>query len=356
MLTLGIVKNVTTTSLIAGQESQSSNIVTTKNSVLEGYEDKVEFVRENDSIVMSAEVLNNLGIVKIYWSEDVDGALYRLSVSDVMLVVCLSEVDDEQIVTIYYDAFEHASNEAHREIDLDKTKNLLNGITNSLKEYGITFDNKTLQDMGTKNLYKAQTGEKATIMHFWLADSICILLSFVLMVGISFSMSRDNETGVVKQLSYTPMKLHTYVNIRLVLYSLLGFIQITFMLLLFMAFGVNIGTNFFGDIFIGLLFSISFGCFCMLASNAKNQISAISLIVLFILLPLFLLEIGVISFKSLIIKIILNISPVTSLSLLLKSFSFYGTLKPVYLVILVIQAIIYYILTLQILRKKTGRI
>jgi ABC-2 type transport system permease protein len=188
-------------------------------------------------------------------------------------------------------------------------------------------------------------------MPFAIEVACCVGL--VLMLGLAYSISRDNETQVSKNIAYLPVGVHKYLFSKIIPYFLLGMAQLALMFVLgSVFFNINFATNFFVVLMLSSLFILSILLLSSLFSMFKSQIAAVFVDMLVILLPVFVSTIVYVQACPVYIQAILDCFPITPYITFLNSMIFNGVVIWEYVFIFLVQIIVYYALTITILKRR----
>ena len=282
---------------------------------------------------------------ELTWKTDLNECVRDLQLGYINLIVYVDNTDTNNVKIIYDDSSTYST--AYKDtLVLEGYKYSYYTIKDLLNDAGVSIDgiNFNLEPLSSD----------MSILKSMEPTIFAMVIAFVLIIGISYTMARDNETGVMKQLSYTPMSINKYLFVRWTFFLFLSILQSAVIILTINLFGVNQMNRFLGLMGISMLFGMAFTSLSLMLATSKNQISTISLAIVFILLPIIIMLAGMNKF-SVAIKIILYISPLTPFILSFKSFLNFGVLDYTNLLILIIETIIYFIFASFILNKKYGK-
>ena len=174
------------------------------------------------------------------------------------------------------------------------------------------------------------------------------------MLGLAYSISKDNETNVAKNTLYMPIGLHKYLWSKVVPYILLGVVESAVLVLLGrLLFGISPVINPIVIILFTLLFimaSIMLGLVC---ANFKNQISTVFCSIGTILIPEFILVSTFAGALPLYVKIFLYLTPIGAFDMLFNPMLYSGVIAWANVLYLILQIIFYYVVAWLILKKRT---
>lgn len=285
--------------------------------------------------------------VDVKWQDNLEDAIYNLKISKISLIVFVDTKQEPNTITIIYDISNQISTTYKDVLIQQGYKYSYLSIKEALSEWGIEIADTTFN-------WQSLNDAKNSFIKGIEPTAIAIILAFIMAIGISYTMARDNETGVIKQLSYTPMSTNKYLGVRWTFFAILGVLQSLVMILTFWAFGVPHGINVFGLWGLSSLMGFAFASLALLFSTAKNQISSVSMSVVAIIAPVVLVAIGAIGTNP-VLQFIMYLSPLTPFVLNFKSYLYYGVIDLVPLIIMIAEIFIYYFIALAILKKKSGK-
>jgi hypothetical protein len=124
-------------------------------------------------------------------------------------------------------------------------------------------------------------------LSFSIEVACCV--SIILMLGLAYSLARDNETQVSKNICYIPVGVNKYLLSKTIPYILLGILELTVMYGLgYICFDIKYEINIFLIVLLSIFFIASVVALGLIFSLLKSQIATIFLDMLSILLPLFI--------------------------------------------------------------------
>lgn len=289
-----------------------------------------------------------VGEGEIAWTENLEDAIVNLKLKNTLMVLFVDANKEPQEIQIYYDPSNILSSALATNTQMLQEKYAYVTVINFLESYFVSVDESyfhlaTFNSVLHANLYTQS-----------FPGFFAIFLAFVLMVGVSFSIARDNETQVFKQLCYTPLSTNKYLLVKGVLYVAIGIIDVLTMLLVSLIFGFNCVGSVWLFLLYSLLFILSFIAMNMFFSTTKNQISSISLTLLFILVPIIVGMQFSLNNLPVALQILLLVSPLTSFLEIAKTHILFGVCNYIYIIIMAVQMIVYYVLAVAIIKHKTG--
>ena len=315
---------------------------------------EIVFVCE-DYEKIDEEVVKNLNYLlsnnsdQITWKTDLSKEVTNLELSNSALVIYVDVSTKPNEIAVIYNPINNKSNGYKNYITNKGYQYSYYSIKEFISSWGITVDDNILNATKFQSL-NSQSNDSLMAANIF---TTVLIISFILVVGISYSMARDNETGVIKQLCYTPMSTTKYLNIRAVMYIILGVLQCVVMFFIFNAFGTN-GLHFWQCLGVFTLFVAAFSMLMFLLSTSKSQIGTVCLAIVLIVGPVLLNFLINIETVNIFIKIILYLSPVTNFMLAYSSGLYYGIVAARHIIVMIAQIIVYYLLSVIVLKKKTG--
>lgn len=188
--------------------------------------------------------------------------------------------------------------------------------------------------------------------YLFVIEEVCFISIFI-MFGLAFSISRDNETNVSRQLSYTPVSTHTYLSTKILTYVLSSVIVFSLILLMGnVVFGINYASNVFAILGMYLIFAFATASLGTLICNLKNQIASAFLSMAVILVPVLSLSMQFFNGFSIPIRVFLMLFPSTPFFLLFNYMCYNGVVLWNCVMVLAIQLIVYYTLSIVCMKLK----
>lgn len=289
-------------------------------------------------------------VENIDWKRDsLDNKIKELKRGDYLLLIYVDEESSPKI-TAYYNNIDLLSINVAQGIESNQTDYEFNYLRDYLSSYGITF-NEEFFNLATF------AGVK-DVNNFNIETMLTTILSFVLslctVVGISFSLARELETGTAKHLSFSPISSSQYLLSKLVVYLVIGVIEIVLFFLMLVIFNVPLESGLFASVGLCILFVLAIIAMSMLMSCMKNQLIVIGLVMISVIVPIMLLILVDLSSLSIVWKAILYLCPVVPFVSEFKSLYFYNVVNYWWLLMLVAQFLIYYIISYFIIKRKTN--
>ena len=296
---------------------------------------------------------DNLETSKITFVDSKKEGINMVKSNDACFFICLvaGEEKDETTAIFYYDQSNPVGRAVASSLTEAKNQYAYDTITEFLFNRGITL-NETYFELVS---FEPVSKNEINIRQMPFAIEVTCCAAIILMLGLAYSLARDNETQVSKNIAYIPVGVNRYLLSKVVPYFVLGILQITAMYLL--------GTLFFGiDFQINILLVILLSSFFILAvimlglliSLLKSQISTIFLDMLIVILPIFVSIVVYIQACPIYIQILLYCFPVTPFISFLNCMMFNGIILWWNIPIFIAQIIIYYLIAMLIMKKRVS--
>lgn len=293
----------------------------------------------------------NLATSKITFVNSKQEGLNMIKSNSACFFICLEAGNetDQTTAIFYYDQ----SNTVGRTIatSLNDAKNQYTYETTNefLSKYGITL-NETYFDLIS---FEPASSQEISIRQMPFAIEVTCCASIILMLGLAYSLARDNETQVSKNIAYIPVGVNRYLLSKIVPYLVLGMIEITIMYLLGMIFfKIEFQINLLLIILLSVFFILSVIMLGLLFSLFKSQIATISLDMLVVILPIFVSIVVYVQACPMYIQILLYCIPITPFISFLNCMMFNGVVLWWIVPIFVAQIVIYYIISVLVMKKR----
>jgi len=309
------------------------------------YTDGLESPMEEDAISII-----QLPVSVVYVDTEEEGMkMLRMSESVFFIRFYKAEEDGITRATLYYDGSSYVSHRMMSDLKDQKLSRAYQGILDYLSEWGITMDRAYFERVDFRSISLDFTSQQ---LSFVMEIAACV--SVILLLGIAYSLARDRETNVGKNVAYIPIGHNTYFLSKLVPYFILGMLE-TLLLCVLGAkmMGITFQVNIFlvwalSSVFVMATLSIG-----LLFSLMKNQISTVFLSMMSMLLPLFVEMLVVTSALPTFVRVLLNFLPVTPFMQLFTCMIYNGVITWWNIPILLAQAVGYYLIALFVIRKQT---
>lgn len=331
------------------EKTSVENVISTQDE--KAMNSNISFVKEGeiDDDVNTA-LKAYIGDGEIHWKTDLEQEIVHLQIRQTLMVLFVDTQQDPQEIKIYYDSSNILSYTIASTTQSLQQNYAYVSVLDFLDEYfAISIDEKYFHLANFDNLAGSKNFYTQSFPGFF-----AVFLAFVLMVGISFSIARDNETQVFKQLCYMPISTNRYLFVKGFLYFVIGLIDSILMLLVSLMFGLQMVYSVWVFMAFVILFILSFITMSMLFATTKNQISSVSLTLLFVLVPTIVGMQFSLNNLPIALQIILLLSPLTSFLEVSKTYLLYGVFNYIYIIVMAVEMIVYYILAVVIIKHKTG--
>lgn len=362
-LTYVIVDNLGNMSIWIDDVSKIFQITNTQHAVYnsEITESEMNISSYGRCTLFETPSIMNLGLVdvigekvslnNITYVNNKEKGIDMLKRNDICFFICLKagETVEETTAVFYYDETNIVGRTVKNNLSSAKNEYAYQTITNFLEKYGITLNQSYF------NLVEFETthSKKADYKQISFTMEVGTCVSVVLMFGLAYSMSRDNETSISKNLSYMPVGPNRYLMSKVVPYYLLGTAQMSILLLIgFIFFKIHYQVNFLLLLFVASIFVLSVICLSLIFSTLKSQIATIFSDMLTIILPLFILTMIYVPATPVIVQIILYCFPIVPFVSVMNAMMFNGIILWWQVAILLLQSIVYYLIAMIIMKIK----
>lgn len=252
----------------------------------------------------------------------------------------------------YYDSSSSAGNVIKEQFKNMQNEYAYQEITEFLSSYGITVNDRYFHLIEFKPYNEKEINYN---QRFFIIEA-GTFLSIILFFGMAYTVARDNETGVYRQIAYTPFSINKYLLSKAFPYLTLGLFQSAVMLLIgAYYFNIIIKTNIFLILALMFLFVCGTVFLGLLISRFKYQIITAFLAMVAILLPVFSFYVIDMGSYPFLINALLNCFPLSPFINIFKYVMFNGVVKTNDVIFLGLQCAAYYITVLLILKKQVKK-
>ena len=294
----------------------------------------------------------NLATSKITYVDSKQEGLDMIKSNDACFFICLvagEEETDQTTAIFYYDQSNTIGRTVATELNNAKNEYTYETTNEFLSKYGITL-NETYFDLIK---FEPASDKEISIRQMPFAVEVTCCASIILMMGLAYSLARDNETQVSKNIAYIPVGVNRYLLSKVVPYFVLGMIEMTAMYLLGMIFfKIHFQINILLVILLSSFFILSVIMLGLLFSLFKSQIATISLDMLVVILPIFVSIVVYVQACPMYIQILLYCIPITPFISFLNCMMFNGVVLWWNIPIFIAQIIIYYLIAVAIMKKR----
>lgn len=293
----------------------------------------------------------NIQFKNVAYVDSPEEGLKFLKKGKVCFFICLKagETLEDTTAVFYYDQTSTIGRTIKNKVSEAKNEYAYQTITQFLSDCGITLKESYFQLV----TFEAASSKEVDVKQVAFAMEVGICVSIVLMFGLAYSMSRDNETSVSKNLSYMPVGTNRYLMSKVVPYCLLGIIQLLILYLMGMiCFKIHFEINVLLVLLLTSVFVFAVISAGLIFSLLKSQIATIFIEMLTIVLPMFIMTMVYIQATPIIMQILLYCFPVVPFVNVLNGMMFNGIIIWWQLAVLLIQAVVYYLIAMCILKRR----
>lgn len=293
----------------------------------------------------------NLATSKITYVNSREEGLDMIKSNKACFFICLvaGGEEDQTTAIFYYDQSNSVGRTVASELDNAKNKFTYKTTNEFLSKYGITL-NETYFDLIK---FEPASDKTISIRQMPFSAEVACCGAIVLMLGLAYSLARDNETQVSKNIAYIPVGVNRYLLSKVVPYFVLGMIEMTAMYLIgIIFFKIQFQINIMLVVLLTSFFVLAIIMLGLLFSLFKSQIATISLDMLVILLPLFVSVVVYVQACPVYIQILLYLIPITPFISFLNCMMFNGVVLWWNIPIFVAQIVIYYLIAVAIMKKR----
>lgn len=259
-----------------------------------------------------------------------------------------SSVSD--LATFYYDSSSNIGEQLKFHIENFRNEYAFDKLNEFFENKGINMNEALFKVIEFAEI--SPGGDAKVQKYLFVIEEVCFISIFI-MFGLAFSISRDNETNVSRQLSYTPVSTHTYLSTKILTYVLSSVIVFSLILLMGnVVFGINYASNVFAILGMYLIFAFATASLGTLICNLKNQIASAFLSMAVILVPVLSLSMQFFNGFSIPIRVFLMLFPSTPFFLLFNYMCYNGVVLWNCVMVLAIQLIVYYTLSIVCMKLK----
>ena len=284
----------------------------------------------------------------IYVDSEEEG-LDKIRRGEVCFFISLNSENSPVTATFYYDgasAVGRTIKDSLSEAKSEYTYNITNEFLNS---HGISINEAYFNTVS----FNSSTKTKVTARQMMFSTEAASCVSIILMFGLAYSISRDNETKVSKNLAYTPIGTQRFLWAKIIPYFVLGMLEIGAIYILGgVFFGINYQINPILIFLLSSLFVLSSIMMGLLFSTAKSQIATIFLDVGAIIMPIFVVSLVYLQNLILPFRLFLYCMPISLFVGFLNGMMFNGVVIWWNIIIFILQIIIYYIATVLIMQRR----
>lgn len=321
--------------------------VDTKSYPLAIYTDGVQL----DEVQVMDLVEEHLQLERVTFVDSQEKGLDLIKRGKVCFFICLQagEEIENTTATFYYDQTSTVGRTIKNKLSETKSQYAYDTLNSILDEYGVKLKENYFQLVS----FAPASDREVNIKQMPFAMEVAICVSIILTLGLAYSMSRDNETNVSKNLTYMPVGVNRYLLSKVVPYFLLGVAQLV---VLFAMGGLLFKIDFETNVLIMIVLSSSFVLaaigLSLIFSMFKSQIATIFLGMLTVVLPMFVMTMIYIQASPIIAQVLLHCFPVVPIVSIINAMMFNGVILWWQVGVLLIQSIVYYLIAMLILKRR----
>lgn len=302
-----------------------------------------------ESVEIFDVVEEEIGLNKIIYVSSKEEGLSKLKKNEVCLYIEIHSETQPISAIFYYDSSSNIGRDVKGDLTEKQSEYTYQATNMFLDKFGIKINEAYFKGIS----FKSSTSTKVSSKQIAFVLEVASVVSIILMFGLAYSMSRDNETRVSRNLAYMPIGIHKYLLSKLIPYivlSILEFILIYFIGIL--GFNIVFQSNVFLLFSAFMLFSLSTLTMGLLFSCSKSQISTIFMDMGVILIPVFALLMTFVPCLPVGFKLILHSMPIINFVPLMNGMVYSGIIIWKHLIILVGLIGTYYLLTVLVMKRK----
>lgn len=306
--------------------------------------DSANDVNETDKIYQILENIDQIGNIKKLNSEQEGFNL--LNENKIYLFVTMDS--STTTGTVYYDGSSPDGIRVKEIILSNAYAYAYDAIIETLENGGIHIIEDYASYFTVLPYNQYTVTQTISVMPLLIASFLAVLIMF----GMAFSLARDKENGMMKQIKYMPISVNKYLISKTIPYVIIGLIQCLIMFSIARhTFNLSITASFLHLMLVSLVFILACIGFGIIISNSKTQIASAFLAIVTIILPVFISVAFNMQTFPLVIRLIFCLSPITSYIMLINALIFKGVILPLYLIVLIVQIPLYYVISCFLVKK-----
>lgn len=301
------------------------------------------------SEISAMEIIDeNFDRENLVFVDNIDEGIDLLKANKVVFFLEVDTSTSPETIILHYDGFSNASMKLKEALNNQKNEYSYNTITEMLDKYGITINRSYFECLRFESINNSSGWERSTLYVYGVAAGISVILMF----GLAYSISRDEETNANKIVAFMPISMTKFMWSKILTYMAIGILEMFVILGLGrIFFGIDFQMNWFIIVLFSVIFVIATILLGIIFSSFKGQVVTVLCSVAFILIPLIMLSNNVIQGIMLPIRLLLYVMPMTPFIYLFHGMVFNGVIDWFSVIILILQIIGYYILAYFLLRK-----
>jgi ABC-2 type transport system permease protein len=288
---------------------------------------------------------------KIIYVDSPEEGIDMIRSSSACFFICLDAgaETDETTAVFYYDQSNNTSRSVVNSLSNEKNEYAYTALANFLERWGVKLNQTYFELVSFEKVNTEEVGFKQ--MPF--ASEVACCISVILMLGLAYSLARDNETNISKNLAYIPVGVNRYLLSKVVPYFVLGVSEISVMYLIGKwFFDINFQVPILTIIALSSLFVLAVIMLGLLFSLLKSQTSTIFLDMLVVIMPIFLSIMVYVEACPMYIQVMLYALPITPFIKFLNCMMFNGMILWWIIPVFVAQIIFYYFIASLIMKKR----
>ncbi len=296
-------------------------------------------------------IKENIAIGDIIYVEDNQQGIDLVNNASACFFISLQQGigTDQTTATFYYDQSNTVASSIVGGLMQAKNQYAYDTLTEFLSNYGITINETYFQAID----FKATNAATIDIHQLSYSAEMVVCIALILMLGLAYSVSRDNETQVSKNIAYIPIGKNRYLLSKTIPYMILGFAEIFVGFVIgSLLFKIDFQTSIAVMLPLTFICSLSILSLGLLFSLLKSQIATILLDMLAVLIPLFISLIVYAQALPIPFQIILDLLPFYPMITFLNCMIYNGVIIWAYIPLFIAQAVVYYIISLFIIKRR----
>ncbi len=269
-------------------------------------------------------------------------------------IICISFQSEENPVraTLFYDSRTAFGRTVKNTLQDHNTDYMYETLVGEIKELGVTIK----QSFFDRTDFVSATDCEIDSKQMMYSTAVGICLAIILTFGLAYSIARDNETNVSRNVAYTPISINKYLFSKILVYISLGILEILICMLLGWAFfGIKFAMNVPLIAALTIFFIIAVVNMGLMFSLIKSQISSTLMSMIFILVPMLMLTMGHMATLPIILQIILNCSPITPFINFFNCLIFDNIILWENVLLFGVQSVVFYLITYFVLKRRVGK-
>lgn len=276
--------------------------------------------------------------------------------ADILISLNVTEGEDDKddiiTATIFYNESSLIGRQIKEILSNEMNKYSYEKVKEVLGKWGLTLNEEYFELL----TFETSNGKDLKFSQFFFAMEVGGCIAVILMLGLAYSLARDNETGVSKNANYIPIGRNRYLFSKIIPYFTLGVVEAIIIFLLGKwLFQIDYAINFFLIILATLLYILSTISLGLLTSMLKSQIATVFIDMVTIMLPIFAFAMSSMANFPIVIRIVFYCLPLSSFVSLANGMMFNGIVQWWAIGVFAAQIVVYYLLALLVLKRRESR-